>query len=82
MVDVKLPNLSVSALWRELRLKVTQPLLWQALARQYAKQSLPWQGGYTARQAVRLDASLTAAVQALGGCSGKTFLRCHCCAAW
>jgi len=32
-------------------------VLWQALARQYAKQSLPWQGGYTARLAVRLDAS-------------------------
>ena len=32
-------------------------VLWQALAGQYAKQSLPWQGGYAARQAVRLDAS-------------------------
>jgi predicted O-linked N-acetylglucosamine transferase (SPINDLY family) len=66
VVNLKLQNLSVTALWRDLRLKVTQPLLWQALARQYAQQSLPWQGGYTARQAVRLDASLTAAVQTLG----------------
>ena len=59
-------NQSLTVLWQRLRLQAAQPLLWQALASQYAKQSLPWQGGYTARQAVRLDASLAPALHALG----------------
>jgi len=65
-LDVGVKNQSVTVLWQRLRLQAAQPLLWQALARQYAKQSLPWQGGYTARQAVRLDASLAPGLHALG----------------
>ena len=65
-VNVKGQNPSITVLWQELRLQAAQPLLWQALTRQYAEKSLPWQGGYTARQAVRLDANWAPAVQALG----------------
>jgi len=66
VIHVKGKRQSVTVLWQGLRLQAAQPLLWQALARQYAEQSLPWQGGYTARQAVRMDASLAPALQALG----------------
>ena len=52
-VNAGAQNPSVTGLWQALRLQPAQPQLWQALTRQYAEQSLPWQGGYTARQALR-----------------------------
>ena len=56
---------SIDVLWQSIGLQVAQPLLWQQLARQFGGQGLPWQAGYAARQALRLDASLLAPLQAL-----------------
>jgi len=47
-------------------LSAAQPAVWLDMARQYAGQSLLWQAGYAARQALRLDAALLPALQALG----------------
>ena len=55
----------VNALWQRLRQSAAQPALWLALARAYAADDLPWQAAYAARQALRLDASLLPALQAL-----------------
>jgi len=52
-------------LWQSLRQSVAQPTVWLDLARSYASRGLPWQAGYAARQALRLDAGLEAQLQAL-----------------
>ena len=52
-------------LWQSICLQVAQPQQWQQLERQYAGQGLPWQAGYAARQAYRLDATLQPQLQAL-----------------
>ena len=56
---------SLSALWRQVAATPTQALPWRELARCYAKADLPWQAGYSARQALRLDAGLLGSLQAL-----------------
>lgn len=58
------PN-APSLLWQSLRQSVAQPTVWFDLARNYASRGLPWQAGYAARQALRLDAGLGAQLQAL-----------------
>lgn len=55
----------VAKLWQRLGQSATQPAVWLALARSYAGQGLPWQAGYAARQALRFDAALAPALQAL-----------------
>ncbi len=55
----------VGALWRQLALSPTQAPAWLSLARGYAARGLPWQAGYTARQALRCDATLGPALKAL-----------------
>lgn len=52
-------------LWQKLRRSATQPAVWLVLARSYAARGLPWQAGYAARQALRLDAALAPQLQAL-----------------
>jgi protein O-GlcNAc transferase len=52
-------------LWARLRQAVAQPEVWLDLARLYAAHQLPWQAGYAARQAVRMDAGLLPELQAL-----------------
>lgn len=52
-------------LWQSLRQSVAQPKVWLDLALCYASRSLPWQAGYAARQALRLDTGLGAQLQAL-----------------
>ena len=56
---------SFSALWRQVAATPTQALPWRELARCYAKADLPWQAGYSARQALRLDVGLLGSLQAL-----------------
>ncbi len=48
----------ISTQWRALRLSATQVQVWINLVRRYAEYSLPWQAAYTARQALRFDATL------------------------
>ena len=55
----------VDALWQRLRQSLAQPALWLELAQRYAGDELPWQAGYAARQASRLDAAVLPALQAL-----------------
>jgi protein O-GlcNAc transferase len=55
-----------STLWQRLKQSATQPLVWLALAKNYHDRGLPWQAGYAARQAQRLDASLESQIQQLG----------------
>ncbi len=55
----------LSPLWLSLRQSVLQPERWFELARHYAAAGFPWQAGYTARQALRLDAALLPRLQAL-----------------
>ena len=55
----------VSEGWLHLRQNPGQPMLWLDLARTYASLALPWQAGYAARQALRLNAGLAAQLQAL-----------------
>jgi protein O-GlcNAc transferase len=66
----KLPALAgkspdLATLWLALRQSATQPSVWFALARAYAKQRLIWQAGYASRQALRLDPSLRSKLKAL-----------------
>lgn len=56
---------TVAMLWRQLSQSTTQTKLWLDLARSYASHDLPWQAGYAARQALRFDANLGPALQAL-----------------
>ena len=56
--DVALP-------WQQLRHAAAQPAPWLALAQAYARDGLPWQAGYAARQALRADASLLPTLQRL-----------------
>ena len=49
---------SICACWRRLRQDPLQAPVWLALARNYAARDLPWQAGYAARQALRLDPAL------------------------
>ncbi len=56
---------AISVHWALLRTSPTQPALWLDLARSYAGRGLPWQAGYAARQALRLDAGLAAELQDL-----------------
>jgi protein O-GlcNAc transferase len=51
--------------WQRLRRSPTQPDVWFDLALSYAKYGLPWQAGYAARQALRIDATLATALDAL-----------------
>lgn len=55
----------VATLWQRLRQSASQPAVWLDLARSYAGDGLPWQAGYAARQAHRLDASLEPQLRAL-----------------
>lgn len=55
----------VAALWRQLRRHTTRTALWVDLGRFYAAQALPWQAGYAARQALRLDPSVLPTLQQL-----------------
>jgi len=52
-------------LWQRLRQAIAQPDVWFELARNYAAHGLPWQAGYAARQALRLDAALEPQLLAL-----------------
>jgi predicted O-linked N-acetylglucosamine transferase (SPINDLY family) len=56
---------SICACWRQLRLDPLQAPPWLALAQDYATRQLPWQAGYTARQALRIDPSLRPALERL-----------------
>jgi predicted O-linked N-acetylglucosamine transferase (SPINDLY family) len=56
---------SLGQRWRQVAATPTQAGPWQDLARAYAAADLPWQAGYSARQALRLDAGLRDALQAL-----------------
>lgn len=56
---------NAAMLWQRLRQSATQSALWLDLARSYAADGLPWQAGYAARQAQRLDADLLPQLQAL-----------------
>jgi protein O-GlcNAc transferase len=55
----------IALLWQRLRHSAMQPLLWFDLAGSYAGLGFPWQAGYAARQALRCDATLLTALQAL-----------------
>jgi predicted O-linked N-acetylglucosamine transferase (SPINDLY family) len=55
----------LALLWRDLSAEPLQALLWLKLAQCYAASGLLWQAGYTARQALRLDAALLPTLQAL-----------------
>lgn len=55
----------IAILWQQLGQSAAQPAVWADLARNYAGLGLPWQAGYVARQALRLDASLTPQLQSL-----------------
>ena len=65
MTRVPALTLTVSHLWCQLRATPTQAPLWLELARAYAAADLPWQTGYTARQALRLDQGLLPSLQVL-----------------
>jgi predicted O-linked N-acetylglucosamine transferase (SPINDLY family) len=56
---------TVSARWNGLRADPAQAPAWLELARDYAARALPWQAGYAARQALRLDPGLAPACNAL-----------------
>ena len=56
---------TVSDLWRQLGATPTLTASWLDLARAYAAEGLPWQAGYTARQALRLDPGLLPGLQSL-----------------
>lgn len=55
----------IAAHWALLRKSAVQAQVWRDLAHAYACHGLPWQAGYAARQALRLDAALAPALQAL-----------------
>jgi len=55
----------IAVMWQQLRQSATLTAVWWRLAHKYAAQGLPWQAGYAARQAVRLDASLEPKCQKL-----------------
>ena len=55
----------VALLWRELSAEPLQTRTWLKLAQCYAASGLLWQAGYTARQALRLDAALLPTLQGL-----------------
>lgn len=55
----------VATLWQRLGQSAVQPAVWLDLARSYVNDGLPWQAGYAARQAYRLDANLEPQLQAL-----------------
>lgn len=55
----------IATLWAELRKSAVQAQVWRDLAHAYACQGLPWQAGYAARQALRLDAALAPALHSL-----------------
>lgn len=65
-MTVMLNENDAAVLWQRLRQSATQPAVWFDLARSYAGQGLPWQAGYAARQALRLDAGLQPQLQSLG----------------
>ncbi len=54
-----------SSPWQSLRVSPIQPSAWLHLARDYVRRNLPWQAGYTARQALRCDAALRPQLDAL-----------------
>lgn len=56
---------AIAAHWAALRQSPAQAPVWLELARCYAAGALPWQAGYAARQAVRLDAALRPTLQVL-----------------
>ncbi|MES2354011.1 MAG: hypothetical protein V4568_06305 [Pseudomonadota bacterium] len=55
----------ISTQWMLLRTAATQAQAWLELARRYADIGMPWQAGYAARQAVRVDVGLTSVLQHL-----------------
>lgn len=63
--NIQIIENDVAMLWQRLRQSAVQPALWFDLARSYAGCCLPWQAGYAARQALRFDAALMPALQAL-----------------
>ncbi len=58
-------NNDIAMLWQQLRQSLAQVGIWFELARSYAERGLAWQGGYAARQALRLDPSLLSQLQDL-----------------
>jgi len=64
MTETSIEN-DAANLWQRLSQNPVQAALWLSLARSYAGHGLPWQAGYTARQALRFDATLAPALQAL-----------------
>lgn len=62
----KVPNNNdVAILWQQLAQSASQSTAWLELALGYAGFGLPWQAGYSARQALRFDATLRPVLQAL-----------------
>jgi len=55
----------IALLWQHLRQSAQQADVWLDLARRYVQRDLPWQAGYAARQALRLDPALASQLQAL-----------------
>lgn len=55
----------IGALWRRLRADPRQAAVWLDLARAYARTGQGWQANYTARQALRIDTALLAALDGL-----------------
>jgi len=64
MTETLIEN-DAAKLWQRLGQNPAQAALWLSLARSYAGHGLPWQAGYAARQALRFDATLAPALQAL-----------------
>lgn len=58
-------NPNVGVLWSQLKRRPANAQLWAELARCYASLELPWQAGYCARQATRIESQLSAKMAAL-----------------
>lgn len=56
----------ISPSWQQLRRNPLDVSAWLALAQDYARLDLPWQAGYAARHAHRMDAAVDAGLDALG----------------
>ena len=58
-------NNNPGLLWIALTQSLLQPTVWFELAKGYGAEKLPWQAGYAARQAVRVDGGILPRVEAL-----------------
>lgn len=58
-------KIGVATLWQRLKHAATHSALWFDLARDYASHDLPWQAGYAARQALRMQPTLKPTLSAL-----------------